>query len=153
MQVLESKVTCERILKLLLENGHVDKFRQLVDDLRGRVVDEMSEPLFFSLSDKEAEYYNNPWNGWKESIERFPDTIRDIEEAWKCFALPRYAAAVFHSLQMVEVGSYRIGQNYWCSRSPNGVERDNKQVEEHPCYKISRPYAIPAATHSIPGAD
>jgi hypothetical protein len=82
----------------------------LVEELRERLFDEMSVPRFFSLSGEEAEHYNSPWNGWEEIIRRFPDTVRDVEEARKCFALSRYAAAIFHSLQVVEKGVIELGK-------------------------------------------
>jgi len=43
-------------------------------------------------------------------IDRFPDTVTDIEEARKCFALSRYAATVFHTLQVVGVGLIELGK-------------------------------------------
>jgi hypothetical protein len=78
-------------------------------ELRGRLIDEMNETLFFSLSSAEGEYFSEPRQGWEKIIERFEDTVGDIEEARKCFALSRYAAAVFHTLQVVELGLIELG--------------------------------------------
>jgi hypothetical protein len=36
--------------------------------------------------------------------------VIDVEEASKCFALSRYAAAIFHSVQVVEVGVIELGK-------------------------------------------
>jgi hypothetical protein len=58
----------------------------------------------------ETVYYNDPRKGWEAIIEHFRDTATDIEEASKCFALSRYAAAVFHSVQVVEVGLIELGK-------------------------------------------
>ena len=58
----------------------------------------------------EAEYYKNPRKGWEEIIERFPDALTDVEESQLCYALERYAAAVFHSLQVVEIGLIELGR-------------------------------------------
>jgi hypothetical protein len=58
---------------------------------------------------REAEYYSKPWKNWEEILRRFPDTASDIEEASKCFALSRYGAAVFHSLQIIEIGLIELG--------------------------------------------
>jgi hypothetical protein len=60
--------------------------------------------FLFSISPSEAHLYNSPRERWSEIIERFPNTVMDIEEAARCFALARYAASVFHSVQVVEVG-------------------------------------------------
>ena len=54
--------------------------------------------------------YQRPRDGWEQVILRFPDAVGDIEECNKCFALARYAAAVFHSLQAVEVGLIELGR-------------------------------------------
>ena len=43
-------------------------------------------------------------------IAKFQDSIIDVKEASKCFALSRYAAAVFHSLQVVEIGLIDLGR-------------------------------------------
>lgn len=83
---------------------------RLINELLGRLVDEMMETTFFSVSDSEAEYFREPRKGWGEIIDRFPGTVSDIEESRKCFALSRYAAAVFHALQVVEIGLIELGK-------------------------------------------
>jgi hypothetical protein len=72
-------------------------------ELIGRLIDETDDTIFFTLSPGEADFYKNPNRGWELAIDRF--AIRgDVEEASKCFALSRYSAAVFHSVQAVETG-------------------------------------------------
>jgi hypothetical protein len=44
------------------------------------VEEELSLRVYFSLDPNETERYNNPWQGWEQIIDRFPDTVRDIEE-------------------------------------------------------------------------
>jgi hypothetical protein len=73
----------------------------LTIELSGRLHDEMTGRVFWALTLSETEYYKTPHKGWEEVIAKFNDSITDIEEASKCFALSRYAAAVFHSLQVV----------------------------------------------------
>jgi hypothetical protein len=75
----------------------------------GRLVDEATASQFFSLTPKEAHVFSNPRNGWETVIERFPSIVDDVEEASKCFALSRYSAAVFHSIQIVEAGLTELG--------------------------------------------
>jgi hypothetical protein len=82
---------------------------KLAVELRGRVIDESSGREFFSLTPREAEHYRHPTKRWEVIIKRFPDALTDTEEAWKCFAMSRYTAAVFHSLQVVEVGLIELG--------------------------------------------
>jgi hypothetical protein len=82
----------------------------LTIELGGRLYDEMGNKHFWALTMRETAYYKNPHKGWEEIIEHFPDTVTDIEEASKCFALSRYAAAIFHSVQVVEVGVIELGK-------------------------------------------
>jgi hypothetical protein len=106
-----SKASAEKIVKLLSrDDASFEGLRSLVGELQERMMDEMSASRFFIMSDQEADYYGNPRKGWKEVIVRFPDSVTDIEEAYKCFACSRYAAAVFHSLQVVEVGLIELGK-------------------------------------------
>jgi hypothetical protein len=81
----------------------------LGDELSGRLKDEMQVSCFFLLTEEERKYYESPRKGWEVIIERFPSSLEDIEEAAKCFALSRYAAAVFHSVQIVEHGLIDLG--------------------------------------------
>jgi hypothetical protein len=106
-----SRTTAEKIVKLLSqEDCSVERFTELVRELQGRMIDETAAPRFFVISDQEADYYNNPQKGWEAIIARFPNSVGDIEEAYKCLALARYAAAVFHSLQVVEAGLVEFGK-------------------------------------------
>jgi hypothetical protein len=106
-----SKASAQKIVKLLEQpDCSFETFRELVIELQERMIDETSAPRFFVVSDQEAEYYSNPRKGWEEIIARFPNSVRDIEEAYKCYALARYAAAIFHSLQVVEAGLLEFGK-------------------------------------------
>jgi len=106
-----SRASAQKIVKLLSKDDcSFETFRELVSELQERMIDETSAPRFFVLNDQEADYYDNPGKGWEAIIERFPNSVRDIEEAYKCFALARYAAAIFHSLQVVEIGVIEFGK-------------------------------------------
>jgi hypothetical protein len=82
----------------------------LTIELGGRLHDEMRGRFFLALNMTETEYYKNPHKGWEEVIAKFQNSITDVEEASKYFALSRYAAAVFHSLQVVEIGLIDLGR-------------------------------------------
>ena len=79
-------------------------------ELTERVIDELDAKVFLALSARESDYYKNPRKGWEDIIIRFPNSVGDIEEAYKCFALARYTAAIFHSLQVVEAGLVECGK-------------------------------------------
>jgi hypothetical protein len=100
-----SATSIRKILKACSE-GKCDTrtIRALAVELQGRLIDEMVGKLFFSLSMAEAEHYIRPWKGWEEIIDRFPNTVTDVEEARKCLALRRYTAAVFHLMRVTEAG-------------------------------------------------
>ncbi len=82
---------------------------ELLLEFNGRLIDEVSLRHCWTLSMREAEMYEHWQKGWEPIIDRFPGTISDIEEAQKCFALSRYAASVFHSIQVVESGLVELG--------------------------------------------
>lgn len=83
---------------------------ELAGELDGRLNDEMRETYFMVLTPRESQFYGNPREGWEDIIKRFPASLGDVEEAAKCLALSRYAATVFHSIQVVEIGLIELGR-------------------------------------------
>jgi hypothetical protein len=75
----------------------------------GRLIDESKDMEFFALLPRKSDYFKKPMRGWESAIDRFPNIRDEIEEASKCYALSRYAAAVFHSVQIVEHGLVELG--------------------------------------------
>jgi hypothetical protein len=80
-----------------------------LDKVRETMLDELENVMFLHIKPINVENYKNYRKGWEEVIERF-NAIIDIEEAYKCFALNRYAAAVFHSTQIIETGLIELGK-------------------------------------------
>lgn len=105
LDLAASTATIRKMLRALSEDdctyGDVWKYDR---ELRNRVLDDADGKFFLALSMREAEFYAQPQKGWEAVIKRFPAATTDIEELSRCFALGRYAAAVFHSVQVVEVG-------------------------------------------------
>lgn len=83
---------------------------KFAEELLGRLIDEVDDKQFFSLSLRESDFYISPKRGWESAITRFPAIIDDVEESSKCFALSRYPSAVFHSIQIIEAGLIELGQ-------------------------------------------
>ncbi len=81
-----------------------------IADVQNRLIDELSLNLFFKLPTEKKKHYEHPSDGWEEIIARFPDSAIDVEEMNRCFALSRYAAAVFHSVSAIEVGLLYLGK-------------------------------------------
>jgi hypothetical protein len=79
-------------------------------EIRDRIIDELSTKIFFQLPHSRKGLFENPKESWEEIIDRFPEATIDIEESAKCFALSRYAASVFHSIQTIEHGLIDLGK-------------------------------------------
>jgi hypothetical protein len=84
-------------------------FMTEISEVLSRLRDELSLNLFFKLPLEKKKHFDHPYTGWEEVIARFGDVIVDIEEMSKCFALSRYAATVFHSVQIIEGGLIHLG--------------------------------------------
>ena len=125
-ELVGARATTRKMQEVLrAPDSKYEELHKLASELKERLIDEMSERAFFSLSLAETVYYSEPRKGWEEIIERFPETIGDIEESRKCFALSRYAGAVFHSLQVVEFGLIDPWKTYRRWRSAIGMDRDD----------------------------
>ena len=70
---------------------------------------ELKTKLFFRLHHDKAERFRQPAKGWKRILKEFPQATTDVEEMQQCFALSRYAGAVFHSVQTIEFGLLNLG--------------------------------------------
>jgi hypothetical protein len=96
-----------------LENKKTDFYStafSLLDHIIQMMPDELMGRFLLTLTLAEADHYANPRRGWEEVIVRYPDTVVDIEEMSKCYALNRYTASVYHSLQVVEIGLIYLGK-------------------------------------------
>lgn len=105
-----SRITAEKIDRLDA-SASLEQLCNLVNELQGRLIDELSEPRFFEVSDEEAGFYNNPRKGWEPILDRFPTAIRDVEEASKTFAFGRHIACVFHLMRVLELGLRTLGKS------------------------------------------
>lgn len=105
-----SRVTLGKLIAALdnpdCTYGHL---RPLCQELRGRLVDETRDKAFFQMTLRESDLFIEWRREWESSIERFPGIVGDVEESSKCLALSRYAAAIFHSLQIVEASLIDLG--------------------------------------------
>lgn len=77
--------------------------------MRSALMIELESTVFLPVDASNARFYREPRNNWEEVIERFPNAVSDIEESNKCYALGRYAASVFHSIQVLEHGLLALG--------------------------------------------
>jgi hypothetical protein len=94
----------------------------LPDELRGKAV--------LILSRAEAEHYSAPRSRWEEVIARFGGTVIDIEEMSKCYAFGRYAASIYHSLQIVEIGLIDLGKIIGAKDHQTGWNATTTQLQK-----------------------
>ena len=81
----------------------------VIPALRQSLMIELESTVFLPVEPLKARFYREPRREWEEIINRFADTVSDIEESNKCYALGRYAASVFHSTQVLEHGLLALG--------------------------------------------
>jgi hypothetical protein len=111
LELVASLATIRKMQRILSEpNPSHSAMGPLRVEFQQRLLDEMNGKILWSMTAKEYKLYSSPRKGWEIIIDRFPDSVIDVEEAYKCFALSRYAAAVFHSVQVVEVGLIELGK-------------------------------------------
>ena len=109
--LIASIATIDKLLAVLSKpDSTFGQVQKLGYELKSRLHDELFGTFFFSLTYSQSEYYSCPTKGWGEVTERFPTAITDIEEMGKCFALSRYAGAVFHSIQAIECSLIEFGK-------------------------------------------
>jgi hypothetical protein len=89
----------------------IHALQSLIADIQNRMIDELSLAFFFKLSQERKDYFLDPFKDWGDILKKFPDTIGDVEEMNKCFALCRYTAAMYHAMQIAEGGAIELG-NY-----------------------------------------
>ncbi len=106
-----SLLSAERLRALIAKAGLIDaSFSGIVEDLNGRLTDELQSIFFFTMTQAEAELYNPPVPILgMEVMNKFPDFAEDIVEAGNCFALSRYTACVFHLMRVMENAVQRLG--------------------------------------------
>jgi hypothetical protein len=104
-------------------------FNQL-ERIRQSFTAELQTKLFFQVASNRKKWFERPTADWEKVIERFPDTVGEIEEMGKCFALSRYGAAVFHSLLVVEVGLIALGKVIGVGDPKTGWDATTRKLSE-----------------------
>lgn len=84
--------------------------RRQYAEFQGRINDETHARLFLALDPTQAELYRSAAPLGTITVDKFPQTAADLEEAGKCFALERWTACVFHLMRVMEIGVQEFGQ-------------------------------------------
>lgn len=75
-----------------------------VSAIQERIEDELKLILVLQIPKERAAYFHEPQPFGLGVGQRFPSTVYDLEEAYKCFSVARYTAAVYHTMRALEVG-------------------------------------------------
>src|SRR6185437_12242325 len=130
LELTGAAATIEKMLRCLKDaNAKYGDFFAFGPEFSGRFKDEMQSRIVLALSLVEGKLVLSPREGWQEIIGRFPDCATDIEEAQYCYALQRYAGAVFHSLQVVEIGLIELGRVIVATDPQTGWNATTKRLE------------------------
>jgi hypothetical protein len=74
LELTASRASVKKIRDELAKQTCINSnIMQLELELSSRLVDEMAEMSFFSLSMSEIQYFENPLRKWEKIVERFPD--------------------------------------------------------------------------------
>lgn len=105
-----SILQAERVREMLVgENPDNQMISYGLDNLTGRIIDELRLSTVFLMPRMSGDYYSNPNPFGDEVFNNFSSASFDIEEAGKCFALGRYTACVMHLQRVMEVGLKAYG--------------------------------------------
>jgi hypothetical protein len=107
VQFVDSKVTTSELQWALHE-------------LQRLMRSEMTTRKFFSIPQKFAELFDDPYPMMKGVSDAFPDAQYDIKEAYNCLVLDRNTAAVFHAMRVAEHGLRLVARKLKVSLKHNG---------------------------------
>ena len=91
---------------------------------------ELSHQLFIKVNADRRLYYDSPFRNWQTVLNRFSGIVRDVEEMNKCFALSRYSAAMFHAMQIAEIGAIELGDYIGASDPKKGWDSTKRKLDE-----------------------
>jgi hypothetical protein len=97
-----SAITANKIIETLKIQAKDETALQFfINELVGRIHDELSTRFIFLLDSEQVKLYDTLFLG-TEITDFLPNTIDDIAETGKCYALGRYTASVFHLMRIME---------------------------------------------------
>lgn len=108
----------------------LSKFDRQLEILNDVILEEISSRDFLYVPHPMVSYYES--NQFpREIIDRFNDSIYDMEEAGKCFALGRSTACAFHLLRVIEVGMKELKKFLKIKKNTPTWDSAIKIVEKH----------------------
>ncbi len=134
--LLMAKHFCD-VIGLTVSSRHADELLLQVGAIRDEgirafndnIQRELSCRLYVGISEDRKEAYCESRKGWESVLTRFPAATEDVEEMNKCYALCRYSAAVFHSLQVMEHGLVALGKCLGVTDPKEGWDASCKKLD------------------------
>jgi hypothetical protein len=96
--------SAERLLGALEDSDQTVQVLPRIDDLRGRLLDQLETTYCLLLSASERRLYESSEPPFGKAHSSFPSASEDMYEATKCLALGRSTACVMHLMRVVEAG-------------------------------------------------
>jgi len=106
-----SLASVSRLRESLSSNSQITnrQFTAEIENIHGRIKDELRERLFLYMPSGRAEFYQKPSLLGAAVLVKFPSLQYDIVEAGNCYAAGRSTAVVFHLMRIMEVGVQELG--------------------------------------------
>lgn len=105
-----SAIHTQTLIDIITRKNPTTDLHGAISMLRAALHGELDTTLFLHVQPPDARYYREPRRDWQEVIDRFGNAVSDIEEAGRCYALGRYAASVYHTMQVLEHGLLALGE-------------------------------------------
>jgi hypothetical protein len=97
------------------------QIKSRVSEIQGRIDDELSSIMLFSLDQADALFFDDPVRFFGlDPIRKFPNVLDDIIEAGRCHSLGRHTAACFHLMRAMEIVVAQIGQDLGATITDHG---------------------------------
>jgi hypothetical protein len=149
-----TKIPLERALTLAADSTcTMGMIADLMANAMERLRDEASSRVLLPVPSSEAIYYRaftadsgSPNNlieqNWQPVFDSFPSVKYDATEAFKCYALSRYTACVFHLMRVLELGLGALGAIFNVSLAHTNwkpaidqIEKRIRVMHEDPAWK------------------
>ena len=105
------RMAAERFLEHIDDDKPLVQLLHDIEELRGRILDQIDSVYFLALSMGEKEYFEPPEPIFGPNVPaKFSSALFDIDEGAKCLATGRYTACVFHLMRVMEIGVQHLGQ-------------------------------------------
>lgn len=121
-----------RTLIQMLQDDHSYSDSTLVGTItafRATLHAELDGTVFLPINPEQARFYREPRRDWQEVIGRFAPAAEDIEEASRCYALGRYAASIYHCMQVLEFGLLELGKLLKVTDPKSGFTAVSNELE------------------------